>query len=90
MLRTTALIALMPGAALAHGGHPPVAAAAHDGLHSLIAALMAHWADQQLGLSPATIAPPHQAFRTSALQSCRHGQRLQVPPAAAAARPRRL
>lgn len=37
----------------------------HGDRQSLMAALMAHWADQQLGLSPATTAAPPQVCHTS-------------------------
>ncbi len=37
MKTLTTLAVLLPGAALAHGGHPPVAEAAHAGVHGMIA-----------------------------------------------------
>ena len=36
MKRLAALAILLPGAALAHGGHPPVAEAAHAPTHAVI------------------------------------------------------
>ncbi len=36
MKTLTTLAILLPGAALAHGGHPPVAEAAHGGVHGMI------------------------------------------------------
>ena len=40
----------------------------HGDRQSWMAALMAHWADQQLGLSPATTAAPPQEFHTNGRQ----------------------
>lgn len=36
MKTLTTLTVLLPGAALAHGGHPPVAEAVHGGVHGMI------------------------------------------------------
>ena len=36
MKKLATLVTLLPGAALAHGGHPPVAEAAHAGVHGMI------------------------------------------------------
>ena len=37
MKKLATLVTLLPGTALAHGGHPPVAEAAHGGVHGMIA-----------------------------------------------------